>query len=613
MDSLEPGLPFASWGCYTRSWSAIHIAHPVTVFGVFIMWRRPAAALVLCLSLAVLASAQVGSSTSRALPPEKSLIERLNLKSEWAINLPIDGRKDSITLAQTIDDQLFIQTRRGLLVAIDMLTGRVQWSAQLGNGDFVNNYQVAANSKFVFATHITKLYSFHRYTGAVEFVTDVGSPPSAGLAADEQSVYCVLGVRGGNSGAQRVAVYILPRPISIAQNAKIPNLDQHGKPMTDGKPNPVDSLMSAYTPSGASPINNNADIYDSPLRQKSTEVPTGGFTGSRTPSLATLPKITPPYTLDSDVATPSLDTLPSLKKPYRIRNETAKNLQQTASIGSIPPSVAAALALSDLRPKTLDPTVRWEFGTTSRILFPVSLTPLRAWIFTDSREAIALSKVDKKVDVRQVLSDPVASPPARAGLSIYIPLTSGYLVDIEGALSLLGGGAHVQWRTVVGGINNRTPFVTDAMVYTQGDNSGVVCVNRKSGEVVWRSEITDDRILAANKDFIYVFNHQGRLNVYDAKRPTDPLEKRSLPLAGIDLSQFNVPITNTSTDRLLLAADNGLIVCLRDLSPKYARPVRICPEAMVNEPTQKGVGIQPGKDNSAPKEAAEPKKEQLKQ
>jgi hypothetical protein len=143
------------------------------------------------------------------------------------------------------------------------------------------------------------------------------------------------------------------------------------------------------------------------------------------------------------------------------------------------------------------------------------------------------------------------------------------------------------------------------MVYAQGDNSGVVCVDRKSGDVQWRSDPTADRVLAANKDFLYVRNRQGKLLVYDAKRATDPVGKRSLPLAGIDLSEFNIPITNTVSDRLFLAADNGLIVCLRDMSAKYARPVRICPEATVN-PVPKEAA-KPKKDNPTP---GEPMKDQ---
>lgn len=577
------------------------------------MRHRPPLAVAICLAFATPVFAQSSGTYTRALPPEKALIERINLKREWLVNLPIDGRKDAVSVVQTLDDQLFVQTSKGLLVAIDILSGRIQWSVQLGIGETVNTYPVAANSQFVFAVNMTKLYAFHRYTGALEFVTDTGSPPSTGLAADEQSVYCVLGVRPGTSGADRVTVYNLPRPIGIAKQVKPVQYDQNGKPIKDKNANPVDSLLSRYAPGSS------AEMPPPPLatgkasRSGPGEAPTGGFTGSRTPSLSALPKVTPPYTLDANIDTPSLDTLPTLRQPYRIRNESGKDIQQTASIGTIPPSVAAALALSDLRPKNVEPHVRWEFGSTSRILYPVFLTPLRAWIFTDDHVATGINKIDKKVDVRQVMPDPISAPPGRGGLSIYVPLGSGYLVDIEGSLSLLGGGAHVQWRTTVGGINNRTPFVTDTMVYAQGDNSGVVCVSRKTGEVIWTSQNTDDRVIAATKEFIYIRNRLGRVQVYDAIRATDPVQKLSMPLAGIDLGEFNIPVTDTVTDRLFLAADNGLIVCLRDMSPKYARPVRICPEALVNFNVEKLVTSKGGKDNPPPKEAVEPKKEPMKQ
>jgi hypothetical protein len=106
---------------------------------------------------------------------------------------------------------------------------------------------------------------------------------------------------------------------------------------------------------------------------------------------------------------------------------------------------------------------------------------------------------------------------------------------------------------------------------------------------------------------LYVRNRHGKLLVFDAKRATDPIGKRSMPLAGIDLSEFSIPIMNTVSDRVFLAADNGLIVCMRDLSPKYTRPVRICPEISVNE-TPKGDGLSapPNKDSALPKDAKEP-------
>lgn len=574
------------------------------------MWHRPFLSIVLFLLVAIPALAQVSGVYSRAYPPDKAVVERLNLKTEWTINLPIDGKKDAISLIQTLEDQIFVQTRSGRIFAIDALTGRLQWHAILGNGGFVNTYPIATNSQFAFVANVTKIFSFHRYTGVVEFMMDMDTTPSAGMSADEQSLYCVLGINTKASSAQRVASYKLPQPIVI-QTA--PKVDASGKPIRDPKSvDPLDSLMNRYPPEGASRAIPNADSFEGETRRsRPVDAPIGGYSGSRTPSIQSMPRITQPYTLDSDINNDSINLLPSLRRPYHLRNEGNKDIQQVASIGTIPPSIAAALALSDLRPKGVTPGLRWEFGATSKVLFAVALTPLRVWVTTDSRQMISLSKIDKKIEAIQAMDDPISAAPGRAGLFMYVPLGSGFLIAIDGSTGTLGGGANVQWRTTVGGIGNRTPFVTENMVYAQGDNSGVVCVDRKSGDVLWRTESTADHVLAANKEFLYVRNRQGKLLVYDAKKATDPAGKRSLPLAGIDLSDFNIPITNTVTDRLYLAADNGLIVCLRDMSSKYARPVRICPEASVNALPKEGVTTNT-KDSKEPKEAAPKDKDEMK-
>src|SRR6478752_7137154 len=141
------------------------------------MWHRTAAALVL-LGAALTASARVNNVYSRAVPPDKAALERLNLKIEWSVYVPVEGRRDTLTQVQTIDDQIFVQTRTGLLIAGDALTGGLQWVVQLGNGGYANTYPVAVNSELVFVAHVTKLHAFHRYTGVVEFVTDMGSPPT---------------------------------------------------------------------------------------------------------------------------------------------------------------------------------------------------------------------------------------------------------------------------------------------------------------------------------------------------------------------------------------------------------------------------------------------------
>ena len=262
-------------------------------------------------------SAQVNNVYSRAVPPDKAAMERLNLKIEWTAYVPVEGRRDSLTQIQTIDDQIFVQTRTGLFIAGDALTGRLQWVVQLGIRDYANTYPVAANSELVFVANVTKLHAFHRYTGVVEFVTDLGSPPTTGLAADETGVYCVLGMRAGSSSAHRLTVYDLPRPIAIPDVQK-GRPDPSQPPKKDPRAvNPVDNLLTRYAPEHMSRTNL-ADTFDAPARARAQEMPVGGITGGRSPSLSALPRITPPYTLDHEVYSPSVSVLPSLRQPYRI-------------------------------------------------------------------------------------------------------------------------------------------------------------------------------------------------------------------------------------------------------------------------------------------------------
>ena len=167
------------------------------------MWQRRAAVLPFVLGFLFVgpAPAQQSGVYSKAMPPSKAVLDRLNLKTEWVQFIPVEGHRDTITQVQTIDDQIFVQTRTGLFGALGTArTGRLQWATRLGNGSYGNSYPVAANSKFVFVSHITKLYAFYRYTGTTEFVAELGTPPVAGLACDDTGVYCVLGVLPGSAG-----------------------------------------------------------------------------------------------------------------------------------------------------------------------------------------------------------------------------------------------------------------------------------------------------------------------------------------------------------------------------------------------------------------------------
>lgn len=575
------------------------------------MWYRTAAAAVLALTAVTVVTAQPHETYSRALPPDRAVLDRLNLKTEWALNIPVTGRRDTIALVQTIDDQLFVQTRTGMLLAIDVRTGRVQWAAALGSRTHTNIHPVAANSRFVYAVSVTLLYAFNRYTGVTEFVAELSKPtisgfggaPAQGPAADESGVYVVLGAASGSGGIERVAAYNLPRSIALIDPYRAAG--QKPPPGATPTPNPVDEVARRYPVPGAGRYMNE-DVFDPSRAAPPGTPPSGGSASSRTPSLTAMPRVSPPYTLQGQPTSESLQIIPSLRQPYHIRNDAQRNLQATPSLGTIPPSVASALALTDLRPQGVEPTLRWELSLDSRVRFPVLLTPLRAWAVTDTRVVMALSKVDRKPEVVGAMQNTAAAAPAQAGTIGYVPLNDGNLAAVDLAGGNTVGGPNVLWRANVGGLMNHTPVVARDAVFASGDNSGVARVDRATGDVVWQSDTTADLVLAVNDEFAYVRDRQGRLLVFDARRATNPAARQSVPLSGYNFAEFNVPVVNTVSDRLFLAADNGLLVCLRDASAKYARPVRMAPEATVNpipkEAAKKDAGMPP----PAPAEAAPP-------
>lgn len=544
-------------------------SRPVRSPGICTMPARAIGALALLLSLAGLSSAQQPHAIPQ--PPAKSVLDRLNLRQEWAIHLPLEGKRDAVTMIQSLDDQLFVQTRTGHLLAVDAATGRLQWSASLGDGRFTTTYPVAVNSRLVFVVHVTKLYALYRYTGLVEFQMDLETMPTAGLSADENMLYAVLAIRPGYGGSTRLEVYQLPRPIPVPVTAA-------GKDVIRGDtpPNPVDTLMQRYPTSGV-PRTDMPEVESTP-RPSLRTVPSGSFAGSTTPSLAVAQTVNPPYYLESGARTPELLTVPSLRQPYRIFGNDGRAVQHTASVAVIPPSVAAALSLSDLRPKGVRPTKLVELALTSRILYPLLLTPLRAWAATDSEELIAASTKQRVREVYYRATALVSATPGQAGDMGYFPLADGNLLAIDLNTGNLVGGANVIWRSTVGGLMDHPPLVTRDAIYASGENSGVARIDRTTGKVLWKSESSADTVLASTDDFVYVRNNQGRMLMYDTRQVLDPSLGRVRPLTGADLPAFNVPFTNTVTDRLYLAADNGLLVCLREATPKYSRPVRMAPD-----------------------------------
>jgi hypothetical protein len=94
---------------------------------------------------------------------------------------------------------------------------------------------------------------------------------------------------------------------------------------------------------------------------------------------------------------------------------------------------------------------------------------------------------------------------------------------------------------------------TDRDVYVAPDRVGLFRVDRATGAERWLAPGAQ-RFLTTNGKYLYALDRTGQLLVLDYDRGTR--------LARWDARDYTVPVPNEWTDRLYLAAHNGLIVCL---------------------------------------------------
>lgn len=542
----------------------------------------PLFAVAAGLALAGPVLAQNSSTYTAAVPPSREALDRLNLRAEWTSHLPLENRQDGLAHVQVVDaNQLFVQTKAGLLVAIDATSGAKQWSFKFPEG-YVSAYPVGVTNRLAFAVNVTHLYSFHRYTGVLEFKYDMRQAASAGPVADELDVFVVL-------GTTRVNAYRYPTPLDIVAGA--------GKNIgPDGKPQPGDKKAESSTDQAArrygsaqSSFLPGVDRDYEPSRIGPTTGGMGSSVEQRSPSLTALQRITPPYSLHRELTTPSLSAMYSVKQPYRLKPEYMRYNQLTPSIGALTPSVARVAEQANLRPREVEPIPLWAYRTSNRVAFepvltdpPPGLAKPDVWLTTAGSTYYSLSKRDHTLmvsgRVTGTISAPMAGPVAfgKEALLGYVASDDGTLVAVD-----LTAGSQttpkVEMRANVGGILNHKPLPVAGGVYAAGDHAGVAFVDFASAEVTWRTDPFADTLLAVNEEHAYIRDRRGNLLVYDRKKVNEPGTKRSYPLTSLPAAGFTVPITNDKTDRLFLASDNGLLICLRDSAAKYAKPVMMAP------------------------------------
>jgi outer membrane protein assembly factor BamB len=125
---------------------------------------------------------------------------------------------------QVFDNQVLVQTRAGLVTALDAVTGATQWRANVGL-PYSFTHPLTVNQKQVFVVSGAHLSALNRATGQLDWQAILPRAPTATPAADEERIYICGGIG-------RLFVFRLPPP-GAPPVAAAPTMPQNERERAD--------------------------------------------------------------------------------------------------------------------------------------------------------------------------------------------------------------------------------------------------------------------------------------------------------------------------------------------------------------------------------------------
>jgi len=216
-------------------------------------------------------------------------------------------------------------------------------------------------------------------------------------------------------------------------------------------------------------------------------------------------------------------------------------------IGTPPPNAESRQQANDpLKPVTIDGAGRIESD-------PVPYAGGIAWC-TEGGILVAIVPADEEWKRLEFdLGSRLAGPPVVRGERIFVATVNGDLVRIENLPQQDVRELSAGWHVVLPGPPEGGPLVSGETVVVSLGGEGVFAVSAATGEELWRSCL-GGRLVGTTGDRVWLVDQVGRLTSLDLADGT--------PSEWMCLGDFTVPVTNTLSERLILASPDGLVVSL---------------------------------------------------
>jgi outer membrane protein assembly factor BamB len=484
------------------------------------------AAVVMVGGLAVgSAWAQSPREWANPVVPSQQALDRLNLRLGWQAAMPVEGFRDGIATVQNLGDLIIVQTRHGGVVALDPATGAARWRASVGLA-YPVTHRVGYNDTTILVDNGTRVFGLDRSNGKQLWEVDLAGTPSSPPTADANAFYVCL-------GNGRLSAYALPRETAAVAGAPPAAPSGAGRPMEPaGSPS---SGIAAAAGSGA--------VRTPPVPARPSAA---GF----------VPKTTQPTGAPASVAGGRTVTVSTALQATGGRSVTtavqATGGRTATGGGDINRTIRGGGGTAGAAPQLL-----WDYQTTLRISERPVFSEKQVLVIGTGREALFIDKTGQNPLV--VNADAAFTAPlGQYGDMVYAGCANGsvYAFDMRARAT--------QWQVTLDGEVTERPTPTDDDLFVTAGRGGVYRLDRATGQTLWHNP-AGVRFVATNPKFVYARDEAGRLLILDKARGTT--------LTTLDLRDFSTNLSNADSDRLIVAANDGMVISLHDRA--YAQPLHL--------------------------------------
>jgi outer membrane protein assembly factor BamB len=209
---------------------------------------------------------------------------------------------------------------------------------------------------------------------------------------------------------------------------------------------------------------------------------------------------------------------------------------------------------NNLLPKWSNNAIAWRYNTSKRV--PSSAISIGNTVnFVSTNKSLySVSAADRKLNFQMETDARFSAPLGQFQEFLYAATEDlkFYCVDTEKRT--------IKWEFTTVALINHKPIVVGQNLYLFPNSGGVLCLHAETGsELWWQPE--GKKFLAASKTKVYIADSNSRLIALS--RETGEI------LGSAYLESYNVLYANALTDRIFLAANNGLVVSVREIGTEF--------------------------------------------